>query len=192
MAAAVLGVVFITAEYSRGMIRTTFALTPRRGRVLLAKAVIVAGVTFLCGLVASVAAFLLGQPLLRENGYRPPAYPYFHLADGPVLRAVIGTAAFLALLALLGLGLGTIMRRAAGAITLIIVPTLVPLILASLLPLTPGIWIQRLTPSAGFAIQETRERFDSAISPWGGLAVLAGYAAVALTVALWQLRRRDV
>lgn len=191
MAAAALGVIFVTAEYSRGTIRTTFAASPRRGRVLAAKAVIVGAVTFLCGLVGAVTAFLLAQPLLHGNGYRPPAYPYVSLADWPVLRAVAGTAAFLALLALLGLGLGTIMRRAAGAIALIIAPAVVPLVLAPLLPLTPGIWLQRLTPSAGLAIQETRQRFDSPIDPWAGLGVLAAYAVVALGIAFWQLRRRD-
>jgi ABC-type transport system involved in multi-copper enzyme maturation permease subunit len=129
---------------------------------------------------------------MHRNGYHPPAYPYVSLTDGPTLRAVVGTAAALALLALLGLGLGTLTRRAAAPIALVVTLAVVPLILAAILPLMPGIWLQRLTPAAGLAIQQTRDRFDSPISPWGGLGVLAAYAAVALAVAFWQLRRRDV
>jgi ABC-type transport system involved in multi-copper enzyme maturation permease subunit len=52
-------------------------------------------------------------------------------------------------------------------------------------------WVQRLTPTAGLAIQQTRDRFDTAIGPWAGFGVLCAYAAVALGAAYWLLRRRD-
>ena len=47
---------FITAEYRRGLIRTTLAAAPRRGQVLLAKAVVTGLVTFVTGLVAAAVA----------------------------------------------------------------------------------------------------------------------------------------
>ena len=64
------------------------------------------------GVVAAVPAFLVSQPLLRANGYAPPAYPKVSLGDGPVVRAVLGTGLVLALLAVLALALGALLRPA--------------------------------------------------------------------------------
>jgi ABC-type transport system involved in multi-copper enzyme maturation permease subunit len=191
IAIATLGVLFATSEYKTGIVRTTFAASPRRGRVLAAKAVIVGATTFAAGLVASVAALYLALPIMRGNGYRPPAYPTPSLSDGPVLRAVVGTALVVAVLALIGLGLGTILRRSAGPVTLVIAVIVVPSIVSGLLPFSVEKWVQRLTPLAGLAIQQTRDRFDNYIGPWAGFGVLCAYAAVILGAAFWLLRRRD-
>jgi ABC-type transport system involved in multi-copper enzyme maturation permease subunit len=67
----------------------------------------------------------------------------------------------------------------------------IPQILASGLPLSAALWLGRITPAAGFAIQQTVERYDSAISPWAGFGVLCAYTAAALAAAYWLLRRRD-
>lgn len=186
MAIVALAALFITSEYERGTIRTTFAATPRRGRVLAAKAVVIGTVTFAAGLVASFGAFLIADPILRSNGVTPPS-----LFDGPALRAVVGTAALLAVVAVFSLGVATIVRRSAAAITVVLVLLLVPQIVATGLPLSVAIWLERLTPAAGLAIQQTVHRYDTAIGPWAGFAVLCGYAAIALAGATWQLRGRD-
>jgi ABC-type transport system involved in multi-copper enzyme maturation permease subunit len=191
IAVVALGALFATSEYKTGLIRTTFAMSPRRGRVLVAKAIVLAGAVFAAGLAASFAAFFLTQPLARSRGYEPPAYPHPSLADGPVLRAVVGTALFLALMALVGLAIGTILRRSAGAITLILALVLVPAIAAGFLPIEAEQWVNRLTPLAGLAVQQTRERFDNAIGPWPGVGVLCAYVVVVLVAAVWSLRRRD-
>ena len=73
IAVVVIGVMFITAEYRRGLIRTTFTASPRRGRVLAAKAIVLAAVTFAAGLVAAAITIPLGEHLLRENGN--PIFP---------------------------------------------------------------------------------------------------------------------
>jgi ABC-type transport system involved in multi-copper enzyme maturation permease subunit len=192
MAIVALGVLFATSEYKTGVIRTTFTASPRRGRVLAAKAIVLGSVTFAVGLVAGVGAFLAAQPGLRASGYEPPGYPLLSLSDGPVLRAVIGAAGFLAVLALFSLGVGAILRRTAGAITLIIVLVFVPQIVAPLLTsLTAAQWVQRLTPNAGLAIIQSVKRYDTALTPWAGFGVLCAYAALALGFAFWRLRRRD-
>jgi ABC-type transport system involved in multi-copper enzyme maturation permease subunit/regulation of enolase protein 1 (concanavalin A-like superfamily) len=192
LAIVALGVLFAAGEYRSGLIRTTFAASPRRGRVLAAKAVVLGTVVFVVGLVASFAAFLLAQPGLRRHGFEPPAYPHPSLTDPNVLRALIGTALFLAVLAVFSLGVGSILRRSARAITLVVGLVLVPQIVASFIPsFAVERWINRITPVAGLAIQHTRVRFDTAISPWAGFAVLCGWAAVAMALAVWQVRRRD-
>lgn len=191
IAIIVLGVLFITTEYAKGTIRTTFTASPRRGRVLAAKALVLGSTTFAGGLVASLATLYIVRPIQRDHGYVPPAYPDPSLTDGPVLRAILGTAGFLALLALFSLGVGAILRRTAGAIVLVIALVVIPGIAASFLPLSVEAWVQRLTPLAGLAIQQTRERWDAWIGPWAGFGVMCAYTAVALGVAFWLLRRRD-
>jgi len=191
LAMIVLGVLAAAAEYKTGMIRATLAAYPRRGPVLAAKALVVAGVAFVVGLPASTAAFLVAQPILRDRGVRPPAYPYRSLIEVDVLRAVVGTAAALALLAVFALAIGMLLRRSSRALPLVIAVVMVPQIVGPLLSLDADKWLTRLTPTAGLAIQETTERFDTAIDPWAGLGVLAAYTALALTIALWSLRHRD-
>jgi ABC-type transport system involved in multi-copper enzyme maturation permease subunit len=191
IAIIVLGVVFMTSEYAKGVIRTTFTASPRRGRVLAAKAVVLAAAVFAVGLVAALAALVVTRPIQRRNGFEPPAYPDPSLADGPVLRAVVGTALFLAVLSIFALGVATILRRAAGAITLVIALAVVPSILGAFLPVTAELWLNRTTPLAGLALQQTRARFDNAIAPWAGFGVLCAWAAVALGLGFWQIRRRD-
>ncbi|GIG87150.1 ABC transporter permease subunit [Plantactinospora endophytica] len=198
-----LGALFITAEYRRGMIRTTFAASPRRGRVVLAKAVVLAGVTFVVGLVTCATAFLVSQPGQRESGFVAPLFPDRSLTDWPVLRAVVGTALVLALVAVLSLALGTVLRRSAGAITVVVLLMVLPQMVAGALPLTAARWMMRLLPSAGFSIQQTNPRYEHVASvclpeagcvpdsPWLGLAVLTGYVAVAVAAACWLVRRRD-
>jgi hypothetical protein len=190
LAAAALGALFMTAELKRGMIRTTFAASPGRGRVLAAKAIVLGAATFGAGLVASVVAFLVSQRSLRSTS-RTPGLPELSLADPTVLRAVVGTAVLLALVAVLSLAVATIVRHTAVAIPLVVLPLLVPSIVSTGLPLSVANWLTRLTPSAGFAVQQTIERYDTAIAPLVGIGVLVAYVAVALGVATVLLRRRD-
>ncbi|MPZ85452.1 MAG: ABC transporter permease subunit [Actinophytocola sp.] len=186
MAVVALAVLFITAEYKRGMILATFAASPRRERVLAAKAVVLAGVTFVLGLVASFGAVLIASPILESHGMHPLA-----LSDGRALRAVVGTAALLAVIAVFSLGVATLLRRSAAAITVVLLLLLVPQIVATGLPLSVATWLERLTPAAGFAIQQTVTRYDTAIGPWTGFAVLCAYTVAVLAVAGVRLRRRD-
>jgi ABC-type transport system involved in multi-copper enzyme maturation permease subunit len=197
-------VLFITSEYRQGMIRTTFAASPRRGRVLAAKAIVVGATTFVVGLVASFASVLLALPILRANGLAPPVFQVPSLSDGPVLRAIAGTAALLALFAVLGLAAGAILRRSPGAIIVVVVPLLIPQLIAGVVPLAAARWLMLATPAAGFSIQQTVEqRYDFVSSiclpedgcfttgPWVGFGVLCAYTAVALAAGFWLLRRRD-
>jgi hypothetical protein len=197
MVVAAMGVLYMTSEFKRGMIRTTFAASPRRGRVLAAKALVLGSTAFVLGLVATVVSFRLGLPLLRDGGFAPPAYPTPKLTEWPVLRAVIGTAAFVALIAVFALGVGAILRHSAGAITAVLALVILPAFVAIALPTTGALWLMRLTPAGGFAIQRAKPPTNmlaeawSSIDPWAGLGVVCAYAVVALALAAWLLRRRD-
>jgi ABC-type transport system involved in multi-copper enzyme maturation permease subunit len=192
IALAVLSALFMTGEFRRGIARTTFTASPRRSRVLTAKAIVIGLVAFVAGVVAAAVSVLLGLPILRNNGFGPPGYPNLSLTDAPVARAVVGTGLLLALLAVLALALGALVRRTAWAISLVVGLVILPFVIGPFLSLNAEAWLRRLTPTAGFAIQQTRPRFDDYISPWWGTGVLAAYVAVALGLAYWSLNRRDV
>jgi hypothetical protein len=197
MALIAVGVLFVTSEYRRGMIRTTLAASGGRGRVLAAKAVVLGAVAFAIGLPVNVVAFLVSVPVLKGKGFAPPAFPTPSLTDPSVVRALAGSAVFMALIAVFSLGVGTILRRSAGAVAGVVVLIIVPTILATVLPLTAARWLMRLTPAGGFAIQRAKPPTDTLadpfalIGPWNGLAVATVYAVVALLAGAWLLRRRD-
>jgi ABC-type transport system involved in multi-copper enzyme maturation permease subunit len=197
----VIAAMSMTTEYRRGMIRTTFAASPRRGQVLAAKAVVVGSVTFLSGLAAAVVAFELVGRIRRDQGN--VVLPVTSLTE---LRVVVGTAALLAVAAVLALALGAVFRRSAAAVTAAIVLIVLPYILAiaSVLPSGPAEWLLRVSPAAGFAIQQSIPAYSQVsraytpvsgyypLAPWAGFAVLCAWTLLALGLATALVRRRDV
>jgi ABC-type transport system involved in multi-copper enzyme maturation permease subunit len=190
----VLATLFATSEYRRGLIRTTFAASPRRGRVLAAKAVVAGSLAFAAGAIATAIAEVITRHVLAANG------SYLFPQSGPDLaRVIIGTGLLLGLAAALAVALGTMLRRSAPAVA----AGIILLVLPGVLGADSGNWLMRFTPTAAFAIQATLPHSSLVtsaytppngyfpISPWAGLAVLAAYAAVALGAASWLLRRRD-
>src|SRR5262249_16947244 len=173
IAVIALGGIFAAAEYKTNLAGVTYAASPPRSRGLLAKAAVVGPAVFVTGLVASVAAFLLAQPILHRHGFTPPAYPYRSVFEAPVLRALVGTALVQAVLAMFSIGVGTLLRRSVRAVVALVALVVVPQIIGSVaLSVDAAKWLGRLTPAAGLAIQQTRLRFDTAIGPWAGFAVL--------------------
>jgi ABC-2 type transport system permease protein len=191
-AVVALAVLAIGSEYASGTIRTTFAAEPRRRRVLAAKAVTVGAVVLVAGLATSVGSYLVGRSLLAGNGFTAAnGYPDAGLGD--LLRPLGGTALYLTALALLALGLATLLRHTAAAITTVLGLLWLPVLAPGLLPEHVADQILRFTPmTGGLSITRTVERADSVpIDPWAGLGVIWLYAAAALLVAFWSIVRRD-
>jgi ABC-type transport system involved in multi-copper enzyme maturation permease subunit len=199
--ASVLAVLFITTEYRRGMIRTTFSAHPRRGRVLAAKALVIGGVTFVVGVIAAAVTIPVAERLLVGGGNF--VYP---ISWGTELRLIVGTALMMALSAVLALAIGTILRRSAIAVAVVVVLMVLPYILATaaVLPAGPSEWLLRVTPAAAFAIQQSVPAYPQVanlytpaagyfpLAPWAGLGVLVAWTALALGLAAVHLRRSDV
>jgi regulation of enolase protein 1 (concanavalin A-like superfamily) len=196
----VISAMFFTAEYRRGLIRTTLAATPSRGAVLAAKAIVAGAVAFVVGLVAGAVAMVLGIHRLSAGGV--VVLPVSALTE---VRVVVGTAAVLALAAAFAVALGAMLRRSAAAITLAIVTVVLTFLLAALnaFPSGVGDWLLRVTPAAGLAIQQSIPNYPQVVSainpiqayyplsPFAGFAVLCAWTAGALVLALYVLRRRD-
>jgi hypothetical protein len=204
IAVIALGAMFITAEFRRGMmIRTTFVASPRRGRVLAAKALVIGSVTFVAGLAGAAVAFVAGGHKLTQSGWSAAVFPAWPLLSAHGLQMVVGTAGLFALAAVLAVAAGATLRRSAGAIAAVIGVIIVPLILATLLPMGPAQWLLRLTPAAAFSVQQGTQFYPQVshaclpyngcypLSPWNGFAVLAVWAVLALGGAIYLARRRD-
>jgi ABC-type transport system involved in multi-copper enzyme maturation permease subunit len=201
VAVLVVGAQFMTAEYRRGLIRATLAASPRRGRALAAKAIVLGAVTFAAGLAGAAAAVLIGIPLLRGSGN--PVYPATALTE---VRVIAGTAALVAVFAVFALAVGAILRHGAGAVTVVITAVILPYLLTAAIPVLPAgaaDWVLRVTPAAGFAIRQVIPAYPQVaasytpssgyfpLAPWAGFAVTCAWAALALALAAHLLRRRD-
>nr|WP_055508019.1 ABC transporter permease subunit [Nonomuraea pusilla] len=196
----VVAVVSVTSEYRRGLIRTSLAAVPGRGRLLAAKAAVIGAATFAAGLAAAAVSVVAGTRLLRGNG--DVVLPVSAATEA---RVVVGTAALVAASSVLALALGALLRRGAAAVTAALAVTVLPYLLAtaSVLPLDAARWLLRLTPAAGFAVEQSVPAYAHVLGhyapqagyfplpPWAGLAVTCGYAALALGLATLRLRRGD-
>jgi ABC-2 type transport system permease protein len=194
-AVAVLAVLVMTGEYSSGMIRATLTAVPRRAIALAAKAIVVTGVVLAAGTVAVLGSVLAGRFILPVNGFTAAHHiASLSLGDGPTLRAAAGSVLYLALIALLSLGLATALRDSGPSIAVVLVLLYVVPVFTELGTLDP-VWVHRLQRfgpmTAGLAIQATRNLKGQAIGPWQGLGVLAVWAAAALLAGGLVLRLRD-
>jgi len=189
LAVGVFGVLAMTGEYSTGSIRTTLIATPQRRSILGAKAIVAGAATMVVGTVSSFLAFFVGQAILTSKGLEA------HLGDPGAARSVIGAALYLTVLVLISLGLGTLLRSAAGAIATVVALVFVLPGLANALPTA---WQNAIVPYfssyAGEAIIGPTRFAPSGphlLAPGPGFAVACAYAAVALTGAALTLSRRD-
>ncbi|MFK0017372.1 ABC transporter permease [Streptomyces sp. NPDC091027] len=123
LVAGSMGALTVVSEYSSGLIRTTMVAVPARGSVVLAKAAVTAALWSAVGTAASTGSFLVTQAILDgQHGGVPITHP-------GVFRALVASALLAPVCALVGLGLGVLLRHAAGAMvtsvfTLLLLPTM--------------------------------------------------------------------
>jgi ABC-2 type transport system permease protein len=183
LAVGVLGVLVATGEYASGMIRATFAAVPRRLPVLVAKAGVLAAVTFGVCLAAVLITFLGGQALLGSHGIT--------LGHPEAVRAVFGASLYLTVVAVLGIGLGFLVRSTAGGIAALLGLLLVLPIIVAALPGSGSQAVERYLPSTAGRALFIMNGGDGMLSPWLGFGVFLLYAAIVLAAAALALRRRD-
>jgi len=211
---AVLGALTITSEYSTGMIRTSLTAMPRRGTVYAAKLLVFSTVTLAVSLITSFIAFFVGQAAMSGSGVSaslfhsvtipanatqngPPNNVTFSgtivISPGTVLTAIIGTALFVTVVALIAFGLGSIIRHTAGAITSAIGLMFVIPIIVQLLPNTWRWDVMRFFPdAAGRVLSVTVGQHNPHLwSAWPQFGVTLVYAAVLVAAGAYLFRTRD-
>lgn len=168
---ASLAVMQIGSEYGTRMISTTVTAVPRRLTALLAKTLVIAAVSFIVGAAAALISYAVAQPMLEPKGL-----DYAITAYG-VIPSILNTGAYLALIAILGLGIGTLLRNSAGGIMttlgLLIVAPIVLAILSGQNELFMDI-SRYLPSSAGIEMVAIKTLPDALTQTQGGLVVLAG------------------
>ncbi|MEU3374952.1 ABC transporter permease subunit [Streptomyces sp. NPDC006660] len=182
-----LGVLTITSEYGTGMIRTTFMACPSRGRILAAKAVVFFLIAFAI-VTAGATIVAVCQNAMVPYGSTPSGDEW--------LRATVGIGLYVAMLGLLSLAVGTVIRHSAGSITIMIGVVLLPMVLALFM------YTDSLTDVRNFlmsySIPSQMISFyggyvtSSGPSGWGSLGIITGITAVALGGAYLSLKTRDV
>lgn len=210
LAVGVLGVLFITGEYSTGMIRATLCAVPKRVPVWVAKIAVFAAVVFAITLVAAFVAFLVGQAVLGSYHVQGVLVHGPHgdvvFAAGGVggwhslgvsighpgsLRAIFGAALYMTGVGLLGLGLGFAIRNTGGAIAALFGLLLVLPLLAQALPNSLQDHVNQYLPLLAGTAGMATVRGTHQLSPWAGLGVFGIYVLAALAAGLLVLRRRD-
>jgi ABC-2 type transport system permease protein len=219
---AVIGAMVITSEYSTGMIRTSLTAMPRRGTVYLGKLIVLTSVTLVVSLVTSFIAFFVGSATLSGSGVAgslfhnvtipanvnmspgpngpgggPPSYTFVGtdvITSGHVLTAIIGSALFVTVVALIAFGLGAIIRHTAGAISSVFGLLFVLSIIIQVLPDTWRWDISRFFPDAAgrvLSVTLPGQQNPHLWSTWPQFLVTVIWMVVFVGVGGYLFRKRD-
>ncbi len=184
---AVLGVLLGAREYSSGMIRSTLAAVPSRLPVLWAKVVSFVGLVGPVVFVGTLIAFFGGMALLGHAGATTASW-----SDPGVARAVLGTAAYLVGLGVIGICLGMILRSIGSGLGVLIGGLLfLPTLASALLPSSWDSVLKYLPSNAADSFTSVTAT-DGMLSATAGAWVFAGWVVLALAAAAVALKRRDV
>ena len=171
----------VTAEYSTGMIRSTFTATPTRRLVLGAKAAVTAAFAFPVALLAAVASFEVGQ--------RAFAGKHLQVSFGSpgVLQALVFAALAVSLVAIIGVGLGGLIRHTAGATTALVLVIVGGAVLGQFLPAG----LRQYLPGTALEAAVTVHWSAGLLKPGTAVIVLGAYAGIALVAASLRVTHRD-
>jgi ABC-2 type transport system permease protein len=186
LAIAVLGVLVITAEYSTGMIRSTFLAVPKRLPVLWAKIGVFAVVAFALTLPAVIASFYTSQAILHRHHILQ-----ISISSPGVLRVMFGGALYVMGVGVFALALGAIIRNTAGGISAFVGIFFVIPPLMNVLPLSWNNAISKWLPSENGRQLLALHRDSSRFAQWPSGAIFLGYCLIGIAIAAVLLVRRD-
>lgn len=183
----VFGALVITTEYSTGVIRASLLAVPTRLPMLLAKVVVFAILVSILAEIVAFGSFFVGSAILHPH-------VSVSLSDPGILRATTGAGLYLTVFGLFAMGIATLVRHTAGAISIAVgVAFLLPIV-GALLP-DSSLWnhlVGYLPEQAGSLIYLVHQTGNQVVlSPWEGFGVLCAWAALLLGIGGYLLRRRD-
>ena len=185
---SVFGVMVMAGEYSSGMMRLTLTATPRRGRVFLAKLILVSLIVFVFGLITTVGMFLVTQAVLGAYGM-----PLAGLEDADTRRLVLGLGAAMPLFPVLGLAIAALLRSTAGAITTVLALLWLPQIFGGILPMWWRENILNLLPQSGMDSLTVSHIEESPLfsEPAVAVVIVAAWLTVLVGAAYARFVRSD-
>ncbi|GAA1150159.1 ABC transporter permease subunit [Streptomyces hebeiensis] len=186
LAMVVFGVLVIGSEYGSGMIRNSLAAVPQRATFLFSKILVAGVLALVTGLVTGFLAFFLGQALLGDHGTT--------LGEPNVLRAVVGSGLYMALIAVFSMGVAAMLRSSMLSLGILMPFFFLVSQILSAVPVAKK--VARYFPDqAGSKIMQVLpDAMDSAkapYGPWGGLGIMALWVVAALVGGYVVLKKRD-
>ncbi|HWU09529.1 MAG TPA: ABC transporter permease subunit [Streptomyces sp.] len=186
LAMVVFGVLVVGTEYSSGMIRTSLAAVPQRGSFLFSKIAVAGVLALLVGLATSFVTFFLSQAVLGDRGTG--------IGAENVLRAVFGGGVYMGLIAVLSMGVATMLRS-----SMLSLGILMPFffLVSQILSAVPGAKsVARYFPDqAGSKIMQVvpdaMNTDPAPYGPWAGLGIMALWVVAALIGGYLVLKKRD-
>lgn len=185
VAVCVLGVLIMASEYSTGMIRASVLAAPRRTPVLAAKAAVFGGVIFVLAEIVAVPTFFIGSAITS-------AHASTTIASFTTIRAILAFGLFMALMGLIALSIGTVVRHPAAGISIVLALQFVVPGLVSLVPGTLGEHLADAFPANTDVIMQSGPTDPGSLSPIQGLVCLVAWAVVTYVIAWVLIKRRDV
>jgi ABC-type transport system involved in multi-copper enzyme maturation permease subunit len=183
----ILGALAGAREYGSRMIAATVAAVPRRWQVVVAKATVFSGVTIVVSVIGVLGAFAAGMAVLAGGDAATVG-----LTDDGVLRQVLGMAAYITAVGLIGLGLGILLRSVAGSIGAVVAAFMVlPPLAGALLPDGWDPILAYLPSSAASAFTAVQGAGTEVLGAGAGAVVLAAWVAVTIGAAIVSITRRD-
>ena len=197
----ILSILIITNEYSSGMIRSTFTIAPRRGRVIIAKVVVVAILCFAVFSISLAAGWPLGHMILQNS-----VGTDLSLTSATSMRILGGFMVDMILVAVFCFGLGATIRSTPGSIgTAVGIILVVPIAVGALTgaisatqsePTGWRKWLSDISAflptNAGSTVVQVHPSADVILSPWQGIGVLGIWTVASVVAALLVTWRRDV
>ncbi|MGW6138728.1 ABC transporter permease [Streptomyces sp. NPDC055140] len=189
LAAVSVGAIAVVSEYGSGLIRTTTVAVPARGAVVLAKAVVQVVMWTVIGVFVALCSFSVAQAILSGR------YDVVSLGDPNALRALAASALLAPVCALVGLGLGVLVRHSATTMVAgVFVLLLLPVFFSSRKPLS----VTFANAMVRNAWQRLAQIYGTPAEAYNGATVAGSWTVfvlwplVALALALVVVRRRDV
>mgnify|MGYP001051150038 CR=1 FL=1 len=190
----VLGVLAVTSEYASGLILSSLAAVPSRTPLLIAKALVVATIGVVVGGLSTFGGGLIAALIFGDGALGVFVEP-------AVLASMLGTTVYLALAALLALGIGALLRSTAGAISVVVALLFVSTLVLQILSLTGWTWVpevaQWMPADLGYELSTAALMPSDApaealgVGYWAALGGLVAWAAAALVPAAILLKTRD-
>jgi ABC-type transport system involved in multi-copper enzyme maturation permease subunit len=178
-----MGVLCVSSEYGTGMVRTTLTVSPRRTRMLTAKALVLGGLVLAAGL-AALGAFAVVVTGMLGGDAGPQD-------SGVLVKTVLGGALYLCVLAEISLAVGALVRHSAGAISIMLALSLLPSVMGLFVGGRLGYYLITYAPVSVSAAL-IGEGIDPDVSGWHLLLVLTVLTAALLAAAGVVSARRDV
>jgi ABC-2 type transport system permease protein len=182
----VVGIILITTEFRHFTSRPTFLIEPRRGRVIVAKMLVAALVGVVYGVVCAATTAAIMVPWLGALGVT------IHWTDGAVLESLLSAIVVIAIFAVVGIGVGVLVRNQIAAVigTLAYLFVIEPLI--QIIPVVKSVYPYLPGAAAGAITGAGRGAGSSPLNPWAGALVLLGWGLLFAALGWILTIRRDI